>query len=274
MGGSAHARGMAQEDDDALLAAWLEQVARIPERGDGPDARGYADIALELGLTEADLARVEATVDDHVARGRNFLAHTCFDDAVREWRAARALAPWRPDVAHGLAEAHAARFHEAGDTRDRAEAEALARARLAKEPDHQPSYVLLRALSEPRPSRWRAWWPFGARQKRAPPPGGSAAPKGRGAARKRPSSGTPPSRWRAWWPFGARSKRARPRGSVPPPGMGSERAEIAKALGLFVLAFVAIAAATLGLGALLNGSFEMTEEEWRLEGGRMSDSED
>lgn len=137
---------MAHEDDDALLAAWLDQVGRMADAADGPDERGYKAVALELGLTEADLARVEAAVDDHISRGQNFLTHGRPDDAVRELKDARALAPWRADVAHTLAEAHVARFHGGGDGADRAAAEALIRARLERDPDHQPSYALLNRL--------------------------------------------------------------------------------------------------------------------------------
>lgn len=141
---------MAHDDeDDALLAAWLGHVGRMPDAAEGPDARSYKAVALELGLTEDDLARVEAVVDDHAARGRNYLTHGRPADAVSELKQARALAPWRADIAHALAEAHAARYAARGDEADREAARALARRRLDHEPDHQPSYALLNRLDSP-----------------------------------------------------------------------------------------------------------------------------
>lgn len=141
--------GMA-DDDERLLAAWLEQVGRMAgEDEDGPDERGYKAVALELGLTKADLLRVEAAVDAHFARGGNYLRHDRPDDAIAELTRARALAPWRADVQHALAEAHVARFHRDGAGGDRAAAARLIRARLEREPDHQPSYALLNRLDRP-----------------------------------------------------------------------------------------------------------------------------
>lgn len=139
---------MAHDDDDALLARWLEQVGRMADEADEADERGYKAVALELGLTEADLSRVEAAVEDHLARGRNFMGHGRPADAVGELKEARALAPWRKDVAHALAEAHVARFHAEGDALDRHAAETLIRARLERDPDHQPSYTLLNRLDQ------------------------------------------------------------------------------------------------------------------------------
>lgn len=137
---------MAHDDDGALLSAWIEQVGRMPAEADGPDERSYKAVALELGLTEDDLARVEAAVEAHLARGRNYLSHGRAGDAVGELRQARTLAPWRPDIAHALAEAHAARFETRRDEADREAARALIRARLDRDPDHQPSYALLNRL--------------------------------------------------------------------------------------------------------------------------------
>jgi len=140
---------MAHQDDDELLASWIEQVGRMPDEAEGPDERGYKAVALELGLTEADLARVEAAVEDHLARGRNYLAHGRPGDAVDELNEARALAPWRTDVAHSLAEGYVTRFRASGGVDDRSAAEALIRARLERDPDHQPSYTLLNRLDRP-----------------------------------------------------------------------------------------------------------------------------
>lgn len=137
---------MAHDDDGALLSAWIEQVGRMPAEPEGPDERSYKAVALELGLTEDDLARVEAAVEAHLARGRNYLSHGRAGDAVGELKQARTLAPWRPDITHALAEAHAARFEAGRDEADREAARALIRGRLDHDPDHQPSYALLNRL--------------------------------------------------------------------------------------------------------------------------------
>lgn len=136
-------------DDDALLTTWLGRVSRMPDPGAAPDEGDYKAVALELGLTEDDLARIEAAVEAHQIRGRNSLAHGRPDDAVAAFAQAHALAPWRRDIAHGLAEAYAARFIARGDHADRDAARALVEARLARDPAHQASYALLNTLDPP-----------------------------------------------------------------------------------------------------------------------------
>lgn len=135
-------------DADQLLSTWLDRVARL-EATEDVEGDAMKAVALELGLTESDLARVEEAVADHLTRGRNFTRHGRPAEGVDELEQARALAPWRFDVLHALAEAQVARYEGQRTPAHRAAAEAGIRACVAREPDHEPSYALLSRLDAP-----------------------------------------------------------------------------------------------------------------------------
>ncbi len=118
------------------------------------DEAQAAALAEELGVDPAELARVEENATEHLERGRGYLRHDLPDDALTELVEARALAPWRGDVAVELARAYAARWRRDGEEADRREAESLARARIAEDPRSDAAYAVLRSLR-------RRPWPRG-----------------------------------------------------------------------------------------------------------------
>jgi hypothetical protein len=137
-----------------ILAVKADQSATL-------SADALRAIALDLGLSEADLAAGVAEAARYHQRGLGFLRHQRWADAVEELSAANALAPDDLDILHALASAHAGLWHHERHPASREAAEALARRCLDLAPDHEPSFVLLNALDAPnratRPNAPRSW---------------------------------------------------------------------------------------------------------------------
>ncbi|MNS61380.1 hypothetical protein D3C72_944090 [compost metagenome] len=132
---------------DDVLQAYLTRILALKDQQPAGLSAGELEaIALELGLSEADLAAGQAEAERYFQRGAGFMRHQRWDDAITELSAAAALAPGRLAVLHALAEAHAARWRAGRDRGDRDRAEALARRCLDLAPDHEASFTLLNAL--------------------------------------------------------------------------------------------------------------------------------
>ncbi len=84
-------------------------------------------IALELGLTEADLARAQETAAGHAAKGQRYSQYEQWDEAVEAWEQAVALGPLQYDYLYALAEALSHRYQAEGNRADQQRAIALAR---------------------------------------------------------------------------------------------------------------------------------------------------
>ncbi|MEM7584101.1 MAG: hypothetical protein AAF560_12010 [Acidobacteriota bacterium] len=133
--------------DPTTLDAYIERVMTLrDERRSTPTDDERRQIALDLGLSEEDLAGVEQAADDHFVRGSGFLEHRRFDDAVTELGEAVALAPRRVERLHALSQAHLGRWQERRDVADRDRAEILARECLELDPQHAASFEVLNQL--------------------------------------------------------------------------------------------------------------------------------
>lgn len=146
--------------DDALQA-YIQRILALKGQRD-PDLtpEELEAIALEVGLTEADLEAGRRAGENHLARGAGYLKHQRWDDAVHELSQALALLPNRVDALIALAEAHRGRHAAEGDQADREAAMRLARRCLAIDPRHDPAFKLLNALDpadEPAGQRLGPW---------------------------------------------------------------------------------------------------------------------
>ena len=133
------------------LRAYIEKVLELTHRRDGrsedaPTPSELAAVARELGLSEADRARLEQAGADALARGLGFLEHGRARDAVAELETAAALRPHDVETLHALAAARGALSVEEGSPADDAAARALVRRVLALDPRHKPSFELLNRL--------------------------------------------------------------------------------------------------------------------------------
>ena len=132
-----------------IIAAYVARVDEIQkDTHEELSARELKDIARELGLSDADLARADRTAQDHLSRGRGYLDHGLLDDAIAELRSAVVLRPLDAGMMLALAEAFAARFAARSDPDDRQEADQLAKQALELDPALQGAFALRRQLAD------------------------------------------------------------------------------------------------------------------------------
>lgn len=133
--------------DDALQRYIQRALELADQRQEALDEQDLAEIARDLGLTDEDLARVEQAIADHLDRGRGYSDHAMWDDAIREFEEASALAPTRSEVRLELADALTERWAATDFPDDKRRAEELARAVIDREPSNQRAYALLARLN-------------------------------------------------------------------------------------------------------------------------------
>lgn len=154
---------MSAPSSNDVLQAYLARVTTLKAAHERAlDADELRAIASELGLTEADLAAVDAAAEAAHQRGRGHLAHGRWADAIGELETAAAIRPQDHAVACELAEAHLGRWRAEGAAADREAAGRHARRALELEPGWQRGFALLNELDAPRrrpfgPARVAAW---------------------------------------------------------------------------------------------------------------------
>lgn len=78
------------------------------------DAGELEQIALELGLSEADLQAARLASTEHLERGRGYLCHGLLDEAIAELQRAAALSPPAPEHQRALGRALVERYASHG----------------------------------------------------------------------------------------------------------------------------------------------------------------
>lgn len=149
-------------DDEKILQDYLTRLLQLQdERDEWLDADDLRAAARDLGLSDEDLARVEARVEAHRQRAARFAEHQAWDDALAEYRQATALAPFDAALLFETARLYAERFRQHADPADRAAAERFARRTIQLDPNHKASYELLSTLrAAPAPARRRPLVPL------------------------------------------------------------------------------------------------------------------
>lgn len=135
---------------DDQLQAYISRVLELKSaRQEELSAEELGAIALELGLTDADLAASHEAAEAHLARGLGYCRHDRWADAVPELAQAVALLPGRLDALEALARAHAGCWRKTGEAADKQAAIRLARRCLTLDPAHEASFQLLNELDPP-----------------------------------------------------------------------------------------------------------------------------
>lgn len=101
------------------------------------------EIATQLGLSEADWQAVQETYKAHLVRGKGFLEHQNYDDAITELEQANVLDYNSTETTAALAKAHFERFREYKNPEDKKAAIAYSRICLQKNPTHAPSLKII-----------------------------------------------------------------------------------------------------------------------------------
>ena len=137
-------------DDEQILQDYIARLlAMQDERQEWLGEHDLNAVARDLGLSDEDLARLDAVIEGHRQRGKNFGRHGAWDEAISEFRQAAVLDPFDVPLLYELAVAHASRWEDAKDPEDQADAERYARRCIELDPGHQPSYELLTTLKKP-----------------------------------------------------------------------------------------------------------------------------
>ncbi len=134
-------------DQEKILQDYIARLLALQdERDEWLDEDDLQKAARDLGLSDRDLARVEALTAAHRQRGLNFRRHEAWDEAIAEFRQAMVLAPFEVPLVYDLAAAHASRWQDARDGDDRRAAERYARRCIQLDPGYAPAYDLLTTL--------------------------------------------------------------------------------------------------------------------------------
>ncbi len=122
---SSDTSGMASDPDLDELARFLSKVLEIQlsDSDEQLTEETLAKMARNAGLSEEDWKRVCGRLEQHLQKGRNFLAFENYGDAIVELEQAVELAPYRSDVLCDCGEAHLRNWKDQGvkPSRDRSE---------------------------------------------------------------------------------------------------------------------------------------------------------
>lgn len=142
---------MISDSNLAELTEFLQKALenRLADPREALTEQHLKEIALRAGLTEEDWAKVSKRLEDHLQKGRNFLAFGNHVDAAAELDQAAALAPYRADVLADCGRAHLGLWKEAGKRASRDRAEEMFRKCLEIEPGHVDAAGHLSTLRKP-----------------------------------------------------------------------------------------------------------------------------
>ena len=139
--------GASASPDNDLLNNYIGRVMELTsQRNETITKEELHDIALDVGMSEADLAAADKAAESHFVRGKNYLRHKLWDDAIEQLNNALVLAPVRTDVVFSLASAYRGRWDARRKKADGLEAQRLAKRCIELEPHHNESFEMLAEL--------------------------------------------------------------------------------------------------------------------------------
>lgn len=133
-------------DDDDRLERFLLAVERVRGEQRALGAVERAEIARELGLSEADLAAARERGERYLAQGEGFTRNELWSDALHALEQAEALLPDDLRVVGAMAETHRGRFRVLSDDADRQRVRTLAARCLEIDPRHAPAFEWIREV--------------------------------------------------------------------------------------------------------------------------------
>ena len=144
-------------EDEAILQ---DYIARLLNMQDGRDTwlerQDLEATARDMGLSDEDLAKIDASVAAHSRRAERYRGHNRWGEAIDEYRQAVALAPFDADLTLGLARAYQGRWQQGGDTADREAAQRYARRTIDLDAEQDEAFALLDELDRRTPIRARS----------------------------------------------------------------------------------------------------------------------
>jgi hypothetical protein len=135
-------------NDQQRQREFVEKLLAVQQkRQDKPLSKSeQQEIAAQIGLSDADWQAVQETYKAHLLRGRGFLSHQNYDDAISELEQANVLDYNSIETTATLAQAHFERFIEYADEKDKQAAIAYSKICLNQNPSHNPSLKMISDL--------------------------------------------------------------------------------------------------------------------------------
>ena len=129
------------------LKAYIEQALKIRQTQDSVSNEEMQKIALSLGLSQEDLAKVEDVFKGAVLRGQGFMKFQDYESAIKEFEYAAVLKPNNAEVLQSLAYCytHFAVINE--DKKIYQKAQETIKNALLIDPSHQQSYAISSELN-------------------------------------------------------------------------------------------------------------------------------
>lgn len=135
-------------NDQQRQREFVEQLLAIQQkRQNKPLSKiEQQEIAAQIGLSDSDWQAVQETYKAHLLRGRGFLSHQNYDDAISELEKANVLDYNSIETTAILAQAHYERFKEFSDEKDKQAAISYSEICLNQNPSHTQSLTLISEL--------------------------------------------------------------------------------------------------------------------------------
>ena len=133
---------------DDNLKSYIEQALKIRQKQESVSEEEMQKIALSLGLSQEDLAKVEDVFKATLLRGQGFMKFQDYENAMKEFEYATVLKPNNAEVLQGLAYCytHIAVINE--DKKIYQKAQETIKKALLIDPNHQQSYAISSELSK------------------------------------------------------------------------------------------------------------------------------
>ena len=133
---------------DDNLKSYIEQALKIRQTQQSVSEEEMQKIALSLGLSQEDLAKVEDVFKATLLRGQGFMKFQDYENAMKEFEYATVLKPNNAEVLQGLAYCytHIAVINE--DKKIYQKAQETIKKALLIDPSHQQSYAISSELSK------------------------------------------------------------------------------------------------------------------------------
>ncbi|MEO0759089.1 MAG: hypothetical protein AAFY78_19705 [Cyanobacteria bacterium J06648_16] len=147
---------MSRSTEETLIDAYVRRLSELQDADETTTQADLDAIAIELGLTEADLATARETAQVHADKGDSYSQYEQWDEAIAELTQALTLCPLNPDYIFALAAAYSGRYQQHGRKADREQAMALAQQCLKFRPnDLRVLKITGQTLPNPQPFRRR-----------------------------------------------------------------------------------------------------------------------
>lgn len=132
---------------DDNLKSYIEQALKIRENQESISEDEMQKIALSLGLSQADLSKVEDVFKATLLRGQGFMKFQDYQSAIKEFEYANVLKPNNAEALQGLAYCytHIAVIND--DKKIYQKAQESIKKALLLDPNHEQSYAVSSELN-------------------------------------------------------------------------------------------------------------------------------